>query len=328
MKTIPVFLSRLALVALAFTLTTSAWAAAEDVIKKTFEAAPGGQLVLDVDRGSIELVTAASGGCEIQVTRKAKNQKILDEHDITFAKEGDKISVNAKGKQASSWFGQSLQVEYVIAVPEKFDVDLKTAGGSVRVTGLHGKVKAHTSGGSMKFEKLEGPLNANTSGGSITVAGCQGPVEVKTSGGSLKLSDITGDVSAKTSGGSISCSRLVGKSVVHTSGGSISASGIKGQIDAATAGGSVQASLEGQPAGECSLKTSGGSVAIELVEDITADVDAKTSAGSVSSDFAVNPPQDPKKKSELQGKINGGGPLLTLRSSGGSIRVKKLAGAR
>ena len=69
-------------------------------------------------------------------------------------------------------------------------------------------------------------------------------------------------------------------------------------------------------------------MAIELVEDITADVDARTSAGHVTTDFGVSPPQDPKHKGTLQGKINGGGPLLTLRSSGGSIRVKKQAGAR
>lgn len=320
--------SRLAIVALALVLVASAYGAAEDVIKKTFDAVPGGQLVLDVDRGSIEISPSTSGGCEIQVTRKAKNQKTLDEHDITFAKDGEKISVGAKSKSSGSWFGQSFQVAYVITVPQKFDVDLRTAGGSVRVTGLNGKVKAHTSGGSMRFEQLEGSLNATTSGGSVNVAGCQGAVEVKTSGGSLKLANITGDVSARTSGGSISCSQLIGKSVVHTSGGSVNVSGIKGQIEAATSGGSIEASLEGQPSGECSFKTAGGSVSVALAEDITADVDAKTSAGRVSSDFSVNPPQDPKNKGELQGKINGGGPLIIAKTSGGSIRIKKYAGAK
>jgi len=328
MNLTPLQLPRIAFAALALAFAVSAHAAAEDVIKKTFEVAPGGELVLDVDRGSIELSTSASGGCEIQVTRKAKNQKTLDDHDITFAKDGNKVSVHAQGKAASSWFGSTLQVAYVITVPEKFDVDLRTAGGSVKVAGLQGKVKAHTSGGSMRFEKIEGPLNANTSGGSVNVTGCIGAVEVKTSGGSLKLSDITGDVSAKTSGGSVSCSKLTGKSVVHTSGGSVNISGIKGQIESTTSGGSIQASIAEQPTGECSFKTSGGSISVELVEDATVDVDARTSAGRVTSEFAVTPPQDPKNRSELVGKINGGGPVITIKTSAGSIRLKKQSGAQ
>ena len=329
MKPKPQVFARVIALTLVLTALNSVRAEVEDVINHSFPVEPGGQLTLDVDRGSLDVKTSTSGGCEIQVTRKAKDQKTLDNHDITFAKDGNKLSVKAENKvKSSAWWGESLQVAYHITVPEKFNVDLRTAGGSVKVAGLNGTVKTHTSGGSMKFEKIEGPLNASTSGGSVSVAGCNGAVDVKTSGGSLKLADIVGDVAAQTSGGSISCTQLDGKSVVSTSGGSVNVSGIKGQISAKTSGGSIQASLVGQPSGDCSFKTSGGSVSVELVEDITAEIDAETSAGRVTTDFAVNPPQDPKHKSELRGKINGGGPLITLRTSAGSVRLKQKPGAR
>lgn len=303
---------------------TLARADVEDVLNQAYEVSAGGQLVLDVDRGSIEVTAKAGDRCEIQVTRKAKKQKALDDHKVTFARDGQKITVAATSKSASSswWGGDSCDVAYQITVPEKFDLELKTAGGSIHVAGVTGKIKTHTSGGSMKYEKLSGSLDANTSGGAISVANFNGPVQLRTSGGSLKLANITGDVNAKTSGGSITVSELTGKTVIHTSGGSISATAIKGQIEAMTSGGSILAEVAGQPTGDCSFKTSGGSVSVTLASKAAINLDAQTSAGRVTSDFEVSPPQNPKHKSELVGKINAGGPNITIRTSAGGIHIK------
>jgi len=75
-------------------------------------------------------------------------------------------------------------------------VNLKTAGGSIKVAELTGQTQVHTSGGNLLLEKLEGPVSGHTSGGNINAAGCHGPVDLKTSGGNLTLSDIEGDVTA------------------------------------------------------------------------------------------------------------------------------------
>ena len=56
MKPTMLFPLRIVVVAFALAFATSARPAAEDVIKKTFEAAPGGQLVLDVDRGRADAI--------------------------------------------------------------------------------------------------------------------------------------------------------------------------------------------------------------------------------------------------------------------------------
>jgi len=53
-------------------------------------------------------------------------------------------------------------------------------------------------------------------------------------------------------------------------------------------------------------------------------VDARTSAGRVSTDFPVVAViQGEQKKNELRGKINGGGPLITAHTSGGSVHIRK-----
>ena len=52
------------------------------------------------------------------------------------------------------------------------------------------------------------------------------------------------------------------------------------------------------------------------------DVDAHASGGHVETDIPVTV-QGEISRSTLKAKINGGGPELYLRTSGGSIHIKK-----
>ena len=72
------------------------------------------------------------------------------------------------------------------------------------------------------------------------------------------------------------------------------------------------------------MRTSGGGITLTLIPDIAVDLEAKTSGGHVSTDFEVESTiQGKVPKNRLEGRINGGGPLLKLRTSGGSIRLQK-----
>ena len=319
--------------ALSVLTTTHARADAEDKITKSFQVHPGDQLLVQVDRGSIEIVTAEANSVNIEITRKAggsssKAEQILKDHVVTTTQNGRTVEVHAKytGAKSSGWFGRSpeLQVSCRVTVPRKFDVNLKTAGGHITVTELTGKLNANTSGGNLSFKKIEGPVSAQTSGGHITLAGCTGKVDLSTSGGNLNLSGIEGDVTASTSGGHITLDKLSGKTVVKTSGGNINVTGIKGSIDADTSGGHITVSLPFQPTGNCSFDTSGGNIVLNLAEKVAVDIDAHTSGGQVSTELpVVSVVQGKQKNNELRGKINGGGPLIVARTSGGHIRLEK-----
>ena len=62
---------------------------------------------------------------------------------------------------------------------------------------------------------------------------------------------------------------------------------------------------------------------ISLVPDIAATVEAKVLGGAVTTELPVTVEGGPVKPNELQGTINGGGPLLKLLSVGGSIMLRK-----
>ena len=109
---------------------------------------------------------------------------------------------------------------------------------------------------------------------------------------------------------------------VSTSGGSIRVNEVRGAIKASTSGGNITATISRQPERDCSLKTSGGGVTVHLADDIKVNVDARTSGGSVTCDLPITG-VGLLGRSVVKGKINGGGPELYLRTSGGPIRIMR-----
>ncbi len=81
---------------------------------------------------------------------------------------------------------------------------------------------------------------------------------------------------------------------VETSGGSITVGDLNGQANLRTSGGSITA---GRMGGAVTARTSGGNITLE-----------KASRG----------------RGRLAGAVNGGGPLLKLRASGGSISIRAM----
>jgi hypothetical protein len=300
-------------------------------LSKTFTVTPGGSLVVEADRGSIEIQTAGDDKVVVQVIRKVtgagdkKAREMLDTHEVTFAQDGDKVTVRARStKQWSNWslWGGGLQVRYEIKVPRKFNLDLKTAGGSISVPDLKGEAKAVTAGGSLKFQNIEGAVTARTSGGSISVASATGAVDAHTSGGSIEVGEARAAAKLGTSGGSIRVKVAASSIEANTSGGSIDIGAARGAVTASTSGGNVAAALAASPVEDCKLSTSGGSVRLKVPDGINAELDAKTSGGRVNCEVPVTV-QGEIKRSQVVGKLGNGGKLVRLRTSGGNITVEK-----
>lgn len=312
--------------ALSFVAASSVFAA-EDTIRKGFNVADGGTLRLMAGVGRIKVV-AGGTGVALEIVRKApgrEGEETLRDHKITFSQQGNDVIVKGDFDREHRWFDwfDDYDVQWNIRVPARYNVDLHTSGGSIDLSNLGGTVLARTSGGSISAGKLGGAATLKTSGGSIKVEGATGSVIAKTSGGSIRIGGTTGQVEARTSGGSIVLANVAGHVVAHTSGGGIRIEGAMGSVDASTSGGSIQAEFLRQPSGNSRLSTSGGGVVVTMADRIAVDLDARASGGGVSSDVPVTilGRQD---DDQLNGKINGGGPKLVLRTSGGGIRLKRM----
>lgn len=298
-------------------VSTSAWA--RD-FRHTYQVDPGGELRVETDLGSIAVETGAAAQVAVEVTASGHN---AEDFAVEFTEsDGDPVILGHFSRSLSGQGSRNApRVRFEITVPEDFDVNLDTRGGSISVANLNGQVQARTSGGSLRFGNIEGSVEAKTAGGSISLEGSAGDAVLVTSGGSIKVGDVTGDVHVKTSGGSITLGRIRGEVAALTSGGSIRVEEVAGTVEAKTSGGSVTAYISEQPAGDCRLSTSGGSVTVQLAADIAIDLNAKSSGGRAQSEFNLE--DEVKNRNSLTGRLNGGGPELYLRSVGGGVLIAR-----
>ena len=283
---------------------------ARDYVHKSFRVEPGGRLVLDSDSGSIEVSSGGMDQVRVDVERELRGSSDLEAEQnlkqmrLDFRQDGNDIHIYARRPEdrfSANW-GSRLRLRFVVLVPDRYDLDLKTGGGSINVNDLEGTVRAKTLGGSLNFGHIQGALDGETSGGSITLAGGTGPVNVETSGGSIKIGRVQGPVKA------------------HTSGGSVAVEEVQGRIKATTMGGSVRATLTSQPDGDCELSTSGGSIHASLNRNLDLNLDASTSGGSVRTDIPVTT-QGEISKRRLNGRMNAGGPNLRLHTLCGNFTI-------
>ncbi len=287
----------------------------QDTVNKSFAVGPGGTLSLESDLGSIEVRGTGGDKVDIEVVREIRTgrereaERILNEIDMKFDQSGNDVNVSLKYDRSGlerlfNNIGRYLRIKFIVSVPERYNLDLYTKGGGISVDNIQGTVKSRTSGGGLKFDRIEGPITGRTSGGGIDIGDVKGETNVHTSGGSIRIGSAEGPIDA------------------HTSGGGISVDEVMGSLQADTSGGSIKATITSQPKGDCRLTTSGGSITVHLGKGIGVDLDAKTSGGSVSTDFPVTI-QGEIKRNALKAEINGGGPNLYLRTSGGSIRIRE-----
>src|SRR5579864_6962138 len=211
-------------------ISLSASVASEDNLSQQIDVTPGGTLIVDVDFGTIQVGAGADGKVALEAHRRVefgdetKEKQYLAAAPITVTKDGNIVTVRARRKESwNNWhLGHSrMDASYILHVPKKFDVDLRTSGGDIAAVDVSGNLKAHTSGGKLEFADLEGTLTANTSGGSIKVEDCRCPTEIKTSGGDISVANGTGVLHAQTSGGRIEVHNLSGDADLETSGGNL-----------------------------------------------------------------------------------------------------------
>ena len=261
-----------------------------DVERRSFAVEPGGLLAADVEWGAIEVRTWDRPMAELVLEGARKL-------DLSYGREGNRTTVHVSREDAGSSvlsriFGSAPRnpgAKLRLVVPRRHDLELTTAGGSIGLGELQGRVRVRTAGGDFSCAHIEGPVDARTAGGEVRV-------EV-----------LDGDVLARSSGGD-----------VHLA-------WVRGAVQAWAGEGNLHFRLSHQPGEPCRLETSGGAVEVFLAADMGLQVDARTSGGRITTDFPLTF-QGTLEKSSLKASVNGGGPLVTLCTGGGSIRLHKLHG--
>lgn len=287
-------------------------ATVDRTVEKTFAVQPGGTLKVETAGGNINVEPGAGDTVRVVAKEKiragndAEADELLKNLTLTIEQQGNDVTAIAKyHRGAGGWFGNTpVQVSFVITVPSRYNTDLRTSGGNVTVGDLAGRMQARTSGGNVKFGTIDGSIDGGTSGGNVELGSC------------------TGDTRLQTSGGNVRAEKIIGQADLGTSGGDIVVKLVENVLSAHTSGGDVEAGIGGALKGDCSLETSGGDVKVTVDKAAAFRLDAATSGGGVRADgLTITLDDGGSGRSHLSGNVNGGGPVLKLRTSGGSIRV-------
>ena len=233
------------------------------------------------------------------------------------------------------------------------DVTGETGGGTIEVGSVAGNVKLETGGGNIKIASAKGAIKAESGGGNVTVlSGLQGAV-LETGGGSIRVDKCSGPVKATTGGGSVDLGDIGGPTEIETGAGSIRLASAKGRVQAQTGGGSIQLDgatsvqaetsaggiivklLSSAGAGghnNSTLETSAGDITVYLANDLAISIRAEIESANghtIRSDFSdihVSSEGGPWEKTvTAEGQLNGGGPVLKVRTNSGNVNFRRVS---
>jgi DUF4097 and DUF4098 domain-containing protein YvlB len=153
----------------------------------------------------------------------------------------------------------------------------------------------------------DGSFDIRTRDGSIGAAGVRGDVRLSSGDGHIEADQLEGALHAKSGDGHMRIRGRFEELSLETG---------DGRIDAEVSHGSRIATV-------WTLHTGDGSVKLRLPDDFAADLEAHTGDGRVRVDFPVTI-SGTISKSDVRGKLNGGGPPLRILTGDGSILVERL----
>ena len=170
----------------------------------------------------------------------------------------------------------------------------------------------------------EADLDLTTGDGSITLAPLSGEVRARTGDGTIEADGLRGQITLTTGDGRIRASALDGSLVARSGDGGITLEGRFDRLEVGTRDGRVTATADegSRLAAEWSLESGDGSLTLRVPATLRADLDLRTGDGGLTVDLPVETTGS-LRRHVLFGRLNGGGPVLRMRSGDGSIRLEK-----
>jgi len=201
---------------------------------------------------------------------------------------------------------REISIDYEISVPADTTVRLDTGSGNQTADGLKAGLHAHSGSGDLRLDDVAGEVHVETGSGNITGRGLAGSLDAHTGSGNIHVEESgTGDVRADAGSGNVEVR------------------GVNGGARAETGSGNVK--LEGTPTGSWYVKSSSGNAEVRLPSNAAFDLDASTGSGNINIDHPVTTTiqgrvQAPNQ--HISGKVRGGGPMVTVHTGSGDIRIQ------
>ncbi|HYL62578.1 MAG TPA: DUF4097 family beta strand repeat-containing protein [Candidatus Methylomirabilis sp.] len=261
---------------------------------------------IDTNDGSVRIITSDSKTVQFRV--EYEGYELNKNLHIEAKQDGDRVELVARtvGHWGWSWGHNSRRLHIDVQMPQNADLDARTGDGSLEASSLNGNINVYTGDGSVRANTLTGTIVLHTNDGSIHVDTLKGDIRLHSGDGSIEARDLDGKLVADSGDGHVRVAGRFDSLDVKTGDGS---------VDTRVMPGSKMAST-------WNIRTGDGSVDLTLPGDFQANIDASTGDGHISLGMPVTI-EGTFSNSQVHGKMNGGGPSLTIHTGDGSIRLGK-----
>jgi DUF4097 and DUF4098 domain-containing protein YvlB len=259
---------------------------------KTFQISGKASLRLDANDGYIEV--NSSDAKEVRVRVITTGWRIgAGEVEITRqTQNGDHVEVELRVPRIRWSFSFSSihrEIRIEVTVPREANLDLHTGDGHITARNVGGEIRLDSGDGHITADGLRGNIRIHTADGHIEGSNLDGGLDADTGDGHMRVRGRFDLLHLRTGDGSITAEALAGSKITS----------------------------------EWNIRTGDGSVTLRLPDGFSAELDAHTGDGSISSQLPVTV-SGPLNRTTLHGKMNSGGPSLTVRTGDGSIRIERI----
>ena len=272
----------------------------------SYDLKPGGRLTVESFNGSVEIYGWDKDKVEINGTKYASTRDLLNEIKIEVTPSADLIQIRTLVPSMEGRRG-NRGARYVIHLPIRTRLErIESSNGPLRVESIDGEGRLKTSNGPVRLVKFRGNVDVRTSNGPITLDEFSGEALLATSNGPIKASGVRGYLDASTSNGPLTAT--------------VDDPDSARPLKLRTSNGPLTLTLPSGRLADVSAVTNNGPITLRLPASANARLKARTSNSNVTCDFGLNQ-VTLQSKTEVEGVIGQGGPILDLRTSNGGIRV-------
>jgi DUF4097 and DUF4098 domain-containing protein YvlB len=201
-----------------------------------------------------------------------------------------------------------------------------TGAGKIVVGTVRGEAVMETVGGDIVANNIGGAVRAQTGGGGVHILKAGGAVTAGTGGGQIIVDKANGTVMARNMAGPVQVGAATGVQCESGSGG-IRVSNITGAMRVSTSLGNIVASLLAGTLADSFLATGNGDITVLIPSNVGVTVRAQNemadSMRRIVSEFPGIQPRRQGRKLFAEGPANGGGPLLQISATAGTIFIKR-----
>jgi len=201
-----------------------------------------------------------------------------------------------------------------------------TVAGAIRAKSVRGEVVLRTNGGDISAFSVGGSARVETGGGMVHLFAVNGPVTAINGGGPIIVDVAAGLVTTRNMAGPVQVSEAAGIRCDSANGGIVLGK-ISGPMRVSTAVGNIVANLMGSRLAESYLETGNGDITVVIPSNVGVRISAENqmadSIRRILSDFREIQPRLRGMHLEAEGQVNGGGPLLQISASSGTIFLKR-----